>query len=100
MFLLILLVLGGVAAATILALHKPADHCKKEPCEYDGKCVAKDNDFSCKCLAGYDGKRCQGEFGANSVILHIKLGQIHGTFSYSAILLKRAAIYDAISATI
>ena len=35
------------------------DECASRPCQNGGVCTDKVNDFSCRCTAGFTGKRCE-----------------------------------------
>ena len=35
------------------------DDCVNHTCEHGGSCVDGVNDYSCNCLAGYTGHRCE-----------------------------------------
>jgi surface protein len=35
------------------------DDCASNPCQHNGACTDKVNDFSCQCDSGYSGKECQ-----------------------------------------
>ena len=35
------------------------DDCSGRPCQNGGVCTDRVNDFSCRCAAGFEGKRCE-----------------------------------------
>ena len=44
---------------TINILFLDIDDCAERPCQNGGVCTDRVNDFSCKCAAGFTGKRCE-----------------------------------------
>ena len=44
---------------TVQVLFLDIDDCAGRPCQNGGVCTDRVNDFSCRCVAGFEGKRCE-----------------------------------------
>ena len=45
--------------------------CLPNPCKNGGKCNRKGSSYTCSCAKGYTGKRCEGTFNLNRMLVQI-----------------------------
>lgn len=56
------------------------DYCEEEtnectpwPCVNDGACTDGFNDYTCHCLPGFTGKRCETDIGVYNLVVYVQL---------------------------
>jgi len=53
----------------IIMLVSVKNPCLPSPCKNGGKCNRKGSSYSCSCAKGYTGKRCEGTFNINRMLV-------------------------------
>jgi hypothetical protein len=62
----------------VLSLHvADIDECSSSPCENAGVCYDHVNAFSCACLAGYEGERCEIGTCLISIVTSVIAREMH-----------------------
>ena len=55
-----------------LVVFLDVDECKPYPCKNNASCIDGINSYTCKCIPGYEGKKCEtGGFYSVSVVVVI-----------------------------
>ncbi|XP_069108507.1 EGF-like repeat and discoidin I-like domain-containing protein 3 [Argopecten irradians] len=64
------------------------DQCVNQPCEHGGTCTDNLNQFTCRCVHGYGGNRCEticstNSYGVDQSVKHIPDAQLSAHLTYN-----------------